>query len=742
MTDNKIIFKSTSHPELTQLMTTDPEKYLEISQKYIDSRLEELLPIYHRWQQNRIPLTMYEVSLRPIESQLSELDFYLYDTGLEGKKQLTTKFYELCMPHTVDTILNAASKQSMEIQRKVKNLINRSIITLYNDRLKSIQRLTHILNMTPQQIKELPLISFLPFKNHTIGIEWILSGDMDSVEDIIIDWFILMCLNNEMFSSKDFINDLRKNLGENTFKVVITSLIEKVKSLTPKPKILNKLKSICIKELNVVQEKENTLIPEQVRLHNEIQEFIKSVDCPYLEGYTLKKKIPLSDFIFGVGYMRYKFHTYRHPSIMPVSMSLTQKSNLYFDVFLQDEPMSYSQNNNKSKKERRKVTSSSKFLDFQFVNKQDFDTILGEINRLRSKILWKNEHKSIIADNVNADSFQITPGLITYQKKYYLKSVRITSEISKDILSKIKKTFCLKQQFPKNKQTSSAKIPFLFNPPDDLSYLLAECERLKRKNYIQPNYNYPLSGEFELPWRYVFFYDGILYLEHPNPSKQGLTRTFMFRHPDITKAFRDIMSYIEDRCPKFFVRAIDGEIVALLNFQSFQKMIPQCREHSSEVYDGLDTLSYNKLKNEYSSSNFSNLKFVKKSPYISHLASLQVHSRKIYRILERVCHAQSDTDYDEFGFLFTVKESQYHSKIIYENVSDESRSSILFSIHTSQFNQAIEVIRTFFASREANKRQRLSQSTIKFKSSSIISYRRIHHTTFFEWRSNLSYLLH
>ena len=201
------------------------------------------------------------------------------------------------------------------------------------------------------------------------------------------------------------------------------------------------------------------------------------------------------------------------------------------------------------------------------------------------------------------------------------------------------------------------------------------------------------------------------------------------------------MSYIEDRCPKFYVRAIDGVIVELLNFQTFQKMIPQFREYSSEIHGGIDELPYHKLRNSYSPKDFSNLKFVKKSRYLSHLTSLQVPSRKIYRILERIIHAQAETNFDEFGFLFTVMEYRSYSLLIYENASDESRSSILFQVRASEFEEAIEVIRSFFASSEANKRQRLAQSTIRIKSPSILAYRRIHHTNFYDWQANLSSIL-
>lgn len=55
----------------------------------------------------------------------------------------------------------------------------------------------------------------------------------------------------------------------------------------------------------------------------------------------------------------------------------------------------------------------------------------------------------------------------------------------------------------------------------------------------------------------------------------------------------------------------------------------------------------------------------------------------------------SSGTHNEFGFIFTVKEYGGYSWIIYENISDESRSYILFQVRTANFDQAIEVVHTF-----------------------------------------------
>lgn len=715
MTDKEIIFKSTAHPELTKLMATDPQKYQKLSQKIIDSRFDDLLPIYKRWQKNRISMPMYEISLRSIESQLERLDYSLYDKSLEGKQQLTKEFYNSYMCYSIDSILNAASKRSDVEQRKIKNLINRSSKILYMERQKVIQRIQSIYDYSPEEIENLPLMSFLPFKNPIIGIEWILRGDMDTIDDLVEDWILLLCIDEELFSSQEFLMELKKRLGESTFMKVYHHPIKYKKSHMSIHQILCLLK----KEDGVDRD---------------------------MSSYQLIENIPFSNFIFGKGYMKYKGYIYKNDSLPYLIPTTKYKSEIYIDIFLQNKPINHNKTDKKRRTKEGRISSNNELLELKLVNESTVSTIINEIIRINKNHNDRYLDKVMIAQNVSAVNFTIKPGVIIYANHYYLNSVKIKQDVSQSILSKIDKKFCLiKDTSPrkvKEKSKSSVNSHFIFYPANDFSYLLAECERLSENQYIPSDISYPLDGIFELPWKYVRFRDSLMYLIHPNPSKRGTTQPFIFRHPEIMRSYGDILYYIETRCDKFRVKAIDGVIVELLNFEAFRVMIPQFREYCSSVSEGIETTMMSSRKRDYTLSEFKHINTYQKSPYLSYLSSLQSESNRIYRILELVCHANSDSDIDESGFLFTINTNHAYSLIVYENISDLSRSTIVFKVYTSQYDRAIEVIRTFFANDMVNKRQKLAYGSIRFNSSSIISYHRLFHTYFSEWKSNLSSLIY
>ncbi|MDE6552070.1 MAG: hypothetical protein K2K98_03785 [Muribaculaceae bacterium] len=639
-----IIFKSEYHPEWKELKISNPKLYQELKRRSVSERLNELIPIYQNWQKRTQKFTIYENSLPDVETQLKSIDFENYNNGWQIRLKLAKSFYQKCMCYPVDR-LNKESKKFSDYKWIIKDLINKSIITLYKRRIFIYHRIEKSLSLSSHKIEKIPLWGYLPFYNHLVGVEWIKSRIGDNIKDLAKYWLVLLCFDETMFSSDLFIESLTNTIGNEMVIQLKTNLINKFNA---RQNYYKKEFPVTFKKLNEWKEVNCRLLSQETSINQ-----IYTKDQTSKTGKVDTNKIPL------------------FPSAMDDPVVKTEES---------------------------------------------------------------------IIRGVKAKDFIVKCGSISYGK-HSLISSKIKSDVPSSVLSLIDYRFTLKMRINYTKSGKIKHKRFSFEPFEDLSVLLSECERILKITSIKPLDYFPQSGKFYLPWKYVFFYDNIMYLAHPNPSKYGSVNPFAFRHPYITKSFRDLMSYIEDRCPKFYVRAIDGVIVALLNFKSFQQMIPQFREYSSETLGGIDELSYSKLRNSYSSTDFSHLKFVKKSPYLSHLSSLQVSSRKIYRILERVIHAQADTDFDEFGFLFTVMEYRSYSIVIYENASDESRSSILFQVRTSEFEEAIEVIRSFFASNEANKRQRLAQSTIRLKSPAILSYRRIHHTNFYDWRLNLSGIL-
>lgn len=221
---------------------------------------------------------------------------------------------------------------------------------------------------------------------------------------------------------------------------------------------------------------------------------------------------------------------------------------------------------------------------------------------------------------------------------------------------------------------------FIFSPANDFSYLLAEIDRLSDSNsYL--NASFMGDGIYELPWEFVKFYDGIMYLIHPNPSKRGTYTPYQYRNYSILKSFIDIMPYIENNCPKFQVICKDGVIVDVLNFNEFASKIVQFREYAEiterEAIDLNSSIAGNAFK-AYTVDAFRKLTIVNKSPYLQFLSSKQNLNHKIEYILELKNHTASISESEEYGYLFYVGEKT----IVFENITDLSRSTLIFYINS------------------------------------------------------------
>ncbi len=345
--------------------------------------------------------------------------------------------------------------------------------------------------------------------------------------------------------------------------------------------------------------------------------------------------------------------------------------------------------------------------------------------------------ESRVFAKVRAEELILQDGVILYHK-YSLNTGRV-KRVNKTILSKIDHTFHLIEDFT---LSSKSKEPrFHFWPYNDLSFLLGEIERLQTTIPVVPSSDFPQSGRFQLPWKYVVFYDGIMYFEHPNTSKRGTLSPYHYRHSYILKSYRDILPYIESRCPLFEVEAKDGVINKVYNFTAFMNMIPSFYEKvkmsDDEIEVSNDAVSIGKTFTKF---DFSSHIKRNKSPYISFLSKNQSENRLIYYLLESVNHISSETDHEEHGYLFTIKEFLEESTLIFENVTDESRSSIVFKVRSLYFVKAVEAIRRFLASDIKNKRQKLANCQIRLNDVSIIRIDRIIHNDFDSWQSQVNSL--
>lgn len=344
-----------------------------------------------------------------------------------------------------------------------------------------------------------------------------------------------------------------------------------------------------------------------------------------------------------------------------------------------------------------------------------------------------------VVKNVSPSEFLIHDGKIVY-KCHLLKSDKIKS-VDSDALSLIERKFDL------NLMGKSFVSHFNFSPASDLDVLLQEIQNVKstykykmlRLEAIKAELeSYPKDGWFYLPWKYVKFFKGNLHLIHPNPSKRGTMNPYIVRHNSILRSFGDILSYIERNCAQLHVLAHDGVIVDVDNFKSFSKKIPQIIEDSNLDLSEVEFARiYPIVGNGYSIDEFRRIKFKSKSPYISLLAKHHLDKYRIYYLKENVVHASQDLFNEEFGYLFAFKEVKGEVILVYENITDESRSSYVLWVYKTGMKEAVEYISRFLASDLDNKRLKLATGELKLKSPFISKFQRLSHSNFEEWRKRM-----
>ena len=367
---------------------------------------------------------------------------------------------------------------------------------------------------------------------------------------------------------------------------------------------------------------------------------------------------------------------------------------------------------------------------------RDREALLARLKRSSSKVSTED---FIIARDVKASRFSVVQGCI-YYLSYKLESVRIPS-IPDSVLATIERTFTIKKDSGKYYKTGSH---FVFEPATDLSVFLNEATRanLKLGNSVK-RIDKPVEyeGIFYLPWKYVAFREGYLFLTHPNAKGRDTINPFRFDHHLIHKSYGDFMPYIEKNAPKLLVEGHNGRITQLLNFPKLAKIFPHLTSYATLENNEISIGRMRPVVNRaYSIDEFRNARFINKSQYLAYLCKMQLPSYKIYYLLENAVHESSDLSRDEFGYLFAIRAFGMTLTLLYENVIDESRSSLVFNIYRSEFEDAVKFIARFLASDEENKRLKLAHERVHFNRY-VKSYGRISHTTYEEWRSRINYFI-
>ena len=729
MTLEEILKRKVIYPELQDIKFSDPEKYREITKKIILGNLSEILPHYNRWQKRNNEYPVYEASLSNLEDILSNIDYSIYEMGLEGKRELTEYFYQVCSPYRFQDIVDLADSYDLDSSLKIKNLVNRSFRKFYSNRQRVI---SHIKKYVPHilESKGSSILNYVPFQNPKIGIEWLSQCKFTSLSEICEGWIFLLCINLDIFSPETFYYDLIDFIGKENADLLIEKLaiflarcpykkhpfisIERqlLKRVAKYRKLLNKsnIISLPMSELKVKT--------------NKLQYEVFTYQLPY--RLTKAQQILLKT----------KVNSLEEISVVIPNESNTSETSLKF-LFKNDEDKILSIltdicNLNTSSENKKKTYEQKSSIEKRIQKEQKDPSHIVTIDRIIARDITASE--LIFKENII--NFTNTDGVT-----YSLRSVRIRHNFNPNILEKINHRFNIVHDWSGKRGNNNTEHKFLFEPANDFSFLLAEIERLSTKHIFVSNDKFPQSGEFDVPWKYVRFYDGVLMIIHPNPSKRGTITPFHFRNSDILKSFEDIRFYIENKSPKLRVQAADGVIIGLMNFKEFMSVISQYKDYENEEDIGFGKPLRPGNISGFTKEVFQRNSFIRKSPYLSYLASLHKPDYNILYLLERVIHESGQVDLDEYGYLFVIKKTLTQIILLYENITDSSRSSILFCIDSGEYPKAVEIIRKFLASEIKNKRQKLSYGQIRFNNPCIRQVKRIKHTNLIDWKYNLQYYL-
>ena len=728
MTPEEIINEMIKPLGWASIKKTNPEEYARLSKNVILSRFEKILPYFLKWQRQLGGYREYLKTLPSLSQVLESLDFKIYEQGNKGKQKLTNTFFNSIIPYGVENIINVSSSTFDEYRfLKVKNLINRSFHKFYSYRNSVINNITEILEWEKDTISQIEILNYIPFRNFQIGVDWMQRHANPTMNELLEDWLILLCFNVNMFLSDKFIEKLKKALGkEITIRLQKKLWLHIAKSEISHPiyyKIGQKYKRQILKYKELFNEGQ---IVEDIRFRD--ISFTKRHVCFY------KYRMPIYPSLnpLEITYLQEIIDPCR---LLTILVSYTPKNGVYTFRPIFAEDMEYMMMN--IKKARQLAPTTWDEIDRK-KRSSESNNLVNNTTKFQSKNSFHStKYLRILATNVQAFQLKIKKGIIKYttdKSTYVFRSVRIAQDVPDSVLERIEHYFTLVKDTTKI-LNGKKELRFYFEPANDLSFLLAEVERLSHDHHIETDETFPQSGEFEIPWRFVKFYDGTLTLFHPNPSRRGTYTPYYYRTSDILKSFEDIRPYIEKRSPNLRVQAVDGVITRLLNFKEFMSVVAQYKNWEKE--EDIDFRNSTRPNKDVSKEIFARNPIIRKSPYLSYLSSLQHDDFTIKYLLERVIHESGQIDTDEYGYLFALKSTYYQIILLYENISDSSRSSILFYIDPCKYEEGVEIIRKFLASEITNKRQKLSYGQIRFNNPAIRMVKRIKHTDLVDWKYNL-----
>ena len=351
-----------------------------------------------------------------------------------------------------------------------------------------------------------------------------------------------------------------------------------------------------------------------------------------------------------------------------------------------------------------------------------YDNIRDHIKHINKECLYKFAKKEAW-DNTFIRRLAIMYVLTSYYK------LALTGPTPKPIESVIN-TLLLKEDKPDD----------IINQLNHLKeYIIFFFKKLKIDIYLPEMYpevkieDCPFDGIVTIPWEYVTFHNHYFLIDHPRfYTSGGSKQAYKYICDKSQKAFNYIKKAFIKQLPPILVECQRGQIVKILNIGDIAICVtaletdtlpPKIKIQISKAKNkgiSLTFEDYVRRKNEY------------KSTYLDYLAEQLYQESSIYYCKECRLNSSNVATYED-AFIFRISDNT----LLYENVLDK-RSSVIFKIDPTKEDECTEAINAYFSSDIiVNKREKLATEMTLFLDSGIKDYKRIYHTSFNEWKTEL-----
>lgn len=273
--------------------------------------------------------------------------------------------------------------------------------------------------------------------------------------------------------------------------------------------------------------------------------------------------------------------------------------------------------------------------------------------------------------------------------------------------------------------------------------LVINFEKLSpKKKYENSSFSILRKQEWILDWKCVKFKNGY-FVVVPPVDESIKFKPQAFSKPGVIESYNYLKEYLNDRLAPVRCSVEEMKLTiydtirldeAITKFAtvSRQRAIKSTGQ-SSTVRIAPQQMSFKQALSK--AQQMTTEEFEKyKSEYINHLVKLQSKKYKVIPCVERLSHASSDIT--EYAFMFSIECRSGNILIVHENVNPD-RSTLLFWVKESAYDNAIREIYNFLQSAEINKRSSLRGGSVDVGNAGIIRYKSINHDDIWSWRKSI-----